>query len=522
MIRKGYFMKTTLRFFSIGILSLLVFGMATSTQPALACSGIGTTVAEDIDDSDFIARGTIGQIDDSEKNGIFSISEYLKGQGEGVILLSSYSPQNTLRDQIYYRGGCNHGMNLVKNAEVIMFFSKNLDGSYNPLKYYVDNQRIMWSRSVPTFVLSLDELSQAITYNTQSLPYTPREDYSYYPLFAPLLIITQSGSEYLFPIDRSNPILLEADRLNFLPHEKSACWEANCNAISLTYRIALKPETVHDESGLSRNIDGNAFLLSPQAPFIAVWWENKIQIFRMNPPSSENAFDLIAETPIYADSIIPNSAVWSPDEQIIVFADDRGIMLWDVFIEGAEPILIYETAIKTIQGFSPLGRFLVIGDQANGVSIDLISGETYPVGVFSPMENYLLSYQTNQLAQFIPHQLSDMSELYLPIHKIQWLSNNSWIALACNSEDNPASCNIIRENTRRSSEAIQTQGYEFDYDVQNRSLVMIVDEFQINIEQTLRQNQYINTMHYNYDLSPYLDSPIASIEWLPSLFYYDD
>jgi hypothetical protein len=515
-------MKMTLRFFTIGILSLLVFGMATSTQPAWACSGTGSTVEEDIDYSEFIARGTIGQIDDSEKNGIFSISEYLKGQGEGVILLSSYSPENTLKDQIYYRGGCYHGMKLMKNVEVIMFFSKNLDGSYTPLKYYVDNQRIMWSRSVPTFVLSLDELSQAITYNTQSIPYTPREDYSYYPLFAPLLIITQSGSEYLFPIDRSNPTLLEEDRLNFLPHEKSACWEANCNAISLTYRITLKPETVHDGSGSSRNLNGNAFLLSPQAPFIAVWWENKIQIFSMNPPSSENAFDLVAETPIYADSIIPNSAVWSPNEQIIVFADNRGIMLWDVFTEGAEPILIYETNIKTIQGFSPLERFLVIGDHTNGVSIDLISGETYPVGVFSPMENYLLSYQTNQLLQFIPHQLRDMSELYSPIHKIQWLSNNSWIALACNSEDNPASCNIIRENTGRISEPIQTQGYTFDYDMQNRLLAMVINEYQITIEQTLGEIPLIITWIHEYDLSPYLDSPIASIEWLPSLFYYDD
>ncbi|MDX2078664.1 MAG: hypothetical protein SFZ02_19690 [bacterium] len=513
-------MKLVLRFFTIGMLNLLVFGMATSTQPAWACSGIGPTV-EDLLDSEFIVIGNILWLDDSGKNGVMEVYEYLKGQGKQTLTLSSYTPRQIMRDKVYSRSGCNYGTSMRENTEVIMFLSKNLDGSYHPSQYYyTNNQRILWSLSLPTYVESLAELRDAIIGYLQTQPTNPIG--GYYQLNAPLLITSESGSQYLLPVDKIMAILLEENQTRFIPEEQSACWEFNCVAISSADTIEIKNGEITFGQGVlnPQTISANAFMLSPTPPFIAIWRENKIQIFRMHSILDDSSrITLVTETPLY--TIIPNSAVWSPNGQFLVFADDRGIMLWDVFVEGAEPILIYDTDIKRIQGFSPLGRFLVIGDTENGISIDLISGETYPVGVFSPTENYLMSYN-NELFQFIPRQFQDMSELYSPIHKIQWLSNNSWIALACNSEDNPASCNIIRENTGISSEAVQTHGYAFDYDMQNRSLVMVVDEFQINIEQTLGQSQYINTMHYNYDLSPYLDSPIASIEWLPSLFYYDD
>jgi len=517
-------MNRIIRLFTIGILSVIIFGIA-STQDVLACSPYGTTVEENIHYADFIVRGVISYIDDSNKNGILAVTEYLKGEGEGVILLSSYAPRDTRRDVVDYRGGCNHGMTLVQNTEIIMFLSKNLDGSYAPFAYYSENQRVVWSRTTPAFVISLDELGEAITYyDTQLQSYIPRENYRYYPLFAPLLITTQTNSNYLFPVDRGSPILLETINSQFLPIEQSACWKIDCTAISLTYTLTInhlgKIWDVY-KSNLLGHLNGDAFLLSPWAPFVAVWWESKIQIFRINPTASDEAFTLISEKPISIGSVIPNSAAWSPNENIIAFSDDRGIMLWDVFTEGSEPVLIYETDTKTIQGFSPLGRFLVIGDDENGVSIDLISNDIYPVGVFSPMEDYLLSYNT-QMIQFIPPQIQDMIEIYPSFHQIQWVSDFMWLSLACDDENNHETCVIIRGDNRNIQGFTAIEGYDFDYDMQNRLLAVVINDYELQIEQTLGDMPLIITWVDEYNLSPYLDSPIASIEWLPSLFYYDD
>jgi len=509
-------MTRIIRLFTIGILSVLLFGVA-STQDVLACSGIGAMPAEMIDNADFIVRGSIYSVDDSGKNGLMEVYQYLKGQGDQFIVLSAYSPRQIIRDQTYLRSGCNWTRVMPEYTEIILFLTKNIDGSYRPIAYYTNSQRIRWSVYVPTFVESLNELSDAIIGYLQTPPNHFMGNGYNFLLSAPLLITTDSSSQYLLPVDNGYPILLDEDQTDFISIEQSACWQSYCIAISSADTIEINDGEITFGQGFynQQTISANAFSLSPNPPFIAIWRENQIQIFRMHSTLEDNIITSINATPLYSDTIIANSAAWSPDGQFLVFSDDRGIMLWDIFTEGEEPYVIYETNIKTIQGFSPLGRFLVIGDKENGVSIDLISGDTYSIGIFSPTENYLLSYN-NEILQFIPQRLEDMSEIYPPFQKIGWISENIWISLACEDKNVRQSCSIIQQNTR-SNEAKQTQGYGFD--IQNHLLAIILEEYQIRIE---FGNQFLDTFQNNYDLSSYLDSPIASIEWLPSLFYYEN
>ncbi|HRF93870.1 MAG TPA: hypothetical protein PLZ51_01685, partial [Aggregatilineales bacterium] len=208
-------MKTTLRFFTIGILSLLVFGMATSTQPAWACTGgYSPTIEEKVGQAPFIVRGHIIEVDDAGSNAIMHVSEYLKGEGAEYILLALDSPTSILfRYTRYSGGGCFYGVSGMRlENEIIIFLSKDINGSYVLASgnytfthnYYRDSEH---HPLLPEGITSLDELSLHIQTFTGQIPQSPIQDMPY-PLIAPLFITTELGSEYLIPIDGSAPVTL--------------------------------------------------------------------------------------------------------------------------------------------------------------------------------------------------------------------------------------------------------------------------------------------------------------------------
>ncbi|MDX2078663.1 MAG: hypothetical protein SFZ02_19685 [bacterium] len=561
-------MKTTLRFFTIGMLSLLVFGMATSTQPALACSGgQPSSISELISYADVIVRGHIVERDDSGQNAIMEVTEYLKGEGNEFILLGINNPASILNNRLRHSGGgCFYGISrLPENREIIIFLNKDFDGSYtlgdghySNEDYYSEQPTIrIWEdlfgirryRDV-----TFDNFISIIQRIVGIAPTLPMMNNSY-PLRAPMVITTELGIKYILPIDESPPILPSelglyelhlASFLEWLGNSPTNCWTIGCHgrASSILDRAQITTEGVVIEypgapfsGGYTKG--GRGFAFSPtNEGVVAVWaeadigiltnrgtFDNEIiiQIRRYEHPFM--GFPIISERHIEANRVYWHGGAWSPHARFLAFSDDTGIRLWDMFANiTEEPRLILETPIKAIQGFSPMGNYLVIGDKEAGLSLHIASGNTYPAGVFSPNDRVLIPYgDTFQVIYFTPlHEVASIQALDMPVEllgytteKIVWASENTVYRLACQQLDSEKSCFVVGADISRGVYTPHPliEAINFDYDSANAQLVILHKNSQITI----------STSHFTkqYDLSAYLDSPIASIEWLSSLFFYD-
>ncbi|MCU0480276.1 MAG: hypothetical protein MUE54_03590 [Anaerolineae bacterium] len=224
------------------------------------------------------------------------------------------------------------------------------------------------------------------------------------------------------------------------------------------------------------------------------------------------------EVTLNTDTFYPHSGAWSPCGRYLAYADTDGIYLWDVFTPNSSPELLIKTNHKMIHGFSPLGRFLMIGNGDAGFSFRLEDGSTHPLGAFSPNDRILLPYQNpSQIIYFLPNY--QVATTTLPdelvgyqTEKIVWAGNNRFYRLMCNNQSCFMAGGDISYRVYTSHPLIEARN--FDYDTVNDQLVVLHDDYNITITTPFTTLQY--------DLSPYLDSPIANIEWLPSLFYYDD
>ena len=273
-------MKTTLRLFSIGILSLLVFGIATSTQPALACSGGRTFPLEEaIEYSSVIVRGHIMEVDDSHSNAIMRVSKYLKGEGAEYILLALDNPTNILfRTTRNSGGGCNiHIRRMNIGDEITILLNKQINGSYYfgvNQDYFTDDYLIDYSLANNNST-SLDELGDVIEELTGEPSKQPIPDMPY-PLLAPLLITTESGANYLLPIDSSEPVLLNevqiTNRNLGIKRYLYSCWEINCRAWSPNgLDSALIKEDGVTQIFYGTLVSGEGALFPPMQDIVTVW-----------------------------------------------------------------------------------------------------------------------------------------------------------------------------------------------------------------------------------------------------------
>ncbi|HRF93871.1 MAG TPA: WD40 repeat domain-containing protein, partial [Aggregatilineales bacterium] len=293
-----------------------------------------------------------------------------------------------------------------------------------------------------------------------------------------------------------------------------ACWEINCQARSHNgLDRAIIEEDKIIQVPFYGNFSGEGVLFPPIQNIVTIWstTSDKVTIslheFKFFPDEPSNT---IAETTLRTNTVYPNSGAWSPNGRLLAFADTDGIYLWDVFTPNSQPQLVITTDIKTIQGFSPLGTYLVVGNDADGFTVDLISKNVYPAGVFSPDESSMITYGDFRQIYFRPYAIYEGYEEFLPIHEIHWLDNRVWQLVTCEDIAIKESCELVYGCFRGFIPSI-SGGRMYARNAVTGSSVTVIDDYQIRI----------SGQSYS-DLSPYLDSPIASIEWLPSLFYYDD
>ncbi len=534
-------MTRIIRLFTIGILSVLLFGVA-STQDVLACSGgRSSSINELVSYADVIVRGRIIETDDSYQNGVMQVSEYIKGEGNEFILISAVSPEFISYIRLRYSGGgCFTGISgFPKGREIIIFLDKNFDGSYGLAnRNHVDADYFLLDYGI--YVLEerfgvrvsrgveYDEFVNVIQNITKEDTSLPTENNSY-PLHAPLFLITKSGTEYIIPVDNSSPILfstlgLHENRILWFRKKPTHCWNVNClgEASNHLDKAKITANSIEISYYITETIEGGqGFAFSPTFNgFVATWAKPvnnpiTIGIYRY---SFDMGYLMQRGVVLDTDTFYPHSGAWSPRGRYLAYADTDGIYLWDVFTPNSSPELLIETNHKMIHRFSPMGRFLMIGNGDTGFSFRLEDGSTHPLGAFSPNDRILLPYQNPaQIIYFLPNY--EVATIPLPdelvgyqTEEIVWANNNRFYRLMCHDESCFMAGGDISHRVYTPHPLIQAR--DFDYDALNDQLVILQDDWHIRIQTPFTTLEY--------DLSDVLDSPIASIEWLPSLFYYDD
>ncbi|MCL4252896.1 MAG: hypothetical protein KJ043_03845, partial [Anaerolineae bacterium] len=467
-------MNRVIRLFSIGILSVFLFGIA-STQDVLACSGGSETpLSELIDKAEIIVQGRIVEIDDSNNNFIVQTDMYLKGAGAEHLLVALYSPANTLNDMYRPDEDCSYPPSgLYKGMELLQFLNRSDGGAYvwswNGLfddDYYTQDEEITYLDDDQTFfTVTYSEFLTVIEDIVGTSPASPNADLPY-PMLAPLLITTESGKNYIYPIDKQAPIPMSAELLSLTRQLKPACWERNCRAWSPNGlysafldedgQLIINPNSVTHRIEFERVFD--AIIFSPSNDALAgltisrYGVEIRIIIFYESGTWVDEVWG--ESTVIDADEIIPNHIIWSPDGRMVAFSDNRGAWLWDVFTRFSSPHLLAVTDIP-IHHFSPLGRYVTIGTDENGFSVDTINRQILPAGVFSPNEQYLVQYGANSLAIPVspyrpnPGDVAGATVASIPapydrynVAQVYWASQHHYLVKIC-SFINQNACGIL-------------------------------------------------------------------------------
>ncbi len=540
----------------IAAIFLLGLTWISTVSPVLACSGgVSMTLPELVDDAEIIVHGQVELIDDAGQNGVLRVASYLKGQpGPEHILLSLYEPARvTASNERFSSGGCFHGVYppLQAGDNIVIFLQQKANGAYElaprhfsngiyynfntierPTKVYVNPEGMVVNVPSPYDNLTSDmrevtlgefeDLIQQANGESAQPPLTDEP----YPLFAPLLITTQSGAKYLLAVDGSDPQLIDADDPQMVRRDQPGCMTLSCTAFSPNGVDFVTLQNVNGVTNIKLpygdTLPGEAFLFSSTSDALVAWvtqgslaqivvYTLRYQRLRWQDEWAQQwrVFDL----DLRDKRFLIGQAAWSPDGRLLAFSDDRGLWLWDVFTPDSEPQLFSESPLE-VRAFSSTGRYLLTGEVGFGAIIDLITGEQLPDGALSPDDRILLTYEPEfRVLELTPFsEKTNMLPLGSQVTEAIWKDNNQYIVLTCPDATDRDSCRVAEKAVNPAGGGTYT-GYAFDYMPVGNSLAIVQDDYTL----VLRNNTLRSLYQYERDLSTTLDTPIVNVEWLSSL-----
>ncbi|MBK9124806.1 MAG: hypothetical protein IPM16_17035 [Chloroflexi bacterium] len=515
------------------------------TSPAAACSGGGPRyeLVSMVQAADVIVDGRVTVTDDAGQNLYLHVETYLHGDtGPSEILVSLWPATGIIanRDR-RFGGGCFYmGASLAVGDQVIMLLRHMQDGSYKPTISFLGSfarfptlesrVELTLFRAPESLEMETHNVTRAqLTNLILSVPGTGQQASieTNLPFRAPLLITAESGRHYLMPIDGALPVELSKDELYRLGRHNEACWSAPCTAWSHTGLESAHIGVADSASSSTRNV---AVVFPPSGNVLAEWelspsgWKVSVistvfnttwgQSLSLSQPAG------ILNTAVTAldaaDAGKPDLGTWSPDGRILAFVDEVGLWLWDALTPNAEPQLSPYEGVTAVHSYSQTGRYLSVTRHGRRQHIDLVSGEILPDGEFSPGDQILLAYESPRLVQLAPRaEVAFPADIFGSafIVDAKWIARWHFVALMCNGTSRET-CAVVEASRERLSFPEVTAGYAFDFSRDTHNLAVVKPD-----GRTLLLRDGVTGVMRELDLGTSIDSDIASLEWLPTLFY---
>jgi hypothetical protein len=570
----------------LALLVLAVFALLLTDAPeAAACSG-GDPRFETLDlqlvrlsnfDNAMIVVGSVVNIDDSRYSGIIRVEQYLFGHGGEYLLIANETVVQQIhneRDRFWLE--CRPPLQLPPLYQTKIFFLiPNGNGSYysenlypfaqsqNTATFTTSNQSSVDNTEIrETTSFNLETISGYISHFFGQSPSQPQV--RPYPNVAPAMVRTRNGNHYLLPVDGGTPVPIPPERL--LEYTRPpGCATPPCDAISpngldVVALGTIDVQTYNDvpaywSDGANfvslHEAYGTAVLVSPTSDTFALWQEERLAVYALyypdlgftdatrpyDPPTLVNEVVLSSQRPpIITQQFSPGAAAWTPDGRMLAYTDSNGLWLWDAFTEGVSRRLIVprlnnsDDPLPYARHFSSGGRYLAVQQGERRYTLDVINLDEYPDGIVSPDERRLLAFDTRS-SSFDPilYYLSrqgrarDVTNTWISnLRQVEWDGNYRFLHAICyeagfyyvdetEREWRDTWCQVSSTTLDRSrSSELKAEGYAFDYDPVTDSLATIIDKTRITLN------------GIEYDLEPYIDSPIVDIQWLPPLFYYEE
>ncbi len=527
-----------------------------------------------------IVKATVVETDDASINAVLHVESYLNGGNGDEYLL--YQRNDPVLSSVYvgqgYGTGCTYSGASPIDAGTTAYFAleRHADGSYHDVDYlrsyiivlpireaqeaFVLNEPNAeerdWNNVTPVEIASEEAFLDALReYGEVNIVPPDEENQWRKPLFAPLLITTETGAQYQLSADRRDLVLLEHP-VTLAAHPANAypdlydlppyCAEVGCRLSTPDYSLYAEQTT---ENTLVFNVpyvdcslnnqfpplDGQAFAYAPTSEAMIIWNDNQLNVYLIE---SLMAYDRniyacgMGNTPVLQqifsltlNGVRIGQVEWSADGNVLVFADDQGLWALDLW-RGTQPKLVVSGNDLFPLFVSATGRYIGYQtDQAspNWLTLETVTGETF--------ENALVSNDERQFALLAPTQPTEQRDHFActppltancPLvfdtfpHDFGWIGRDRY---------------YVALETQQSWYSAYTAFYgllEGEGQIEFNSDRFVAEEVVLDIAYEPHQGTFALLMseheirldRLSLDLSGSLDGAITHIEWLPPLFYF--
>lgn len=441
------------------ILTVGLLGFFPAQHPAYACSGGGVEVSLDaaVESADVIVDATIYETDDAAKNLILEVSHYLKGSGPQYILLYRTNPAlSATYNGRHYDTGCLYGgaspwptgmrgyFPLIRLANGAYTFSEGGDvygfwvgENAFPQSFYtkIDPAGPDSPENWDTLKIGTDEEFIAwVLAKTEST--LTRPESATPPRRTPLLITTETGNQYVLPIDGGEvtpvPYLIPPNGFSPIAYPDilqtpPLCIHDNPNCTHQTPDRSLRawfsevPDTIlvdyypyylmeqHDQSDdavpMPMVVTGQAFAFSSTGEALVVWNDGTLHIFWVNNEYCNCMYgefaprlDEIATIALAGGEAAPMVVRWSADGTTMAYYDKAGVWVFDVFRMEKPELLVAGSGLRPLF-LSTSGRYVAYQNPTTTAEsrradvewtvLDRVTGVKFANAIVSPDERHM-------------------------------------------------------------------------------------------------------------------------------------
>jgi hypothetical protein len=521
------------------LILIVIISIGFIVQPAsvYACSGPPTPLTWLDELSDYLIYGRIIESDVVRQSHLIQVETYIKGgQGAEYIIINQNSPATTAGLFTGNLGGgdCNYYVPSPAQGEAFYMFVKRFEdgfygqvgGIFSPDYYQFPTEDSLHSvrlddpASEDSSITIGQEVNESqfleiIAEMTGDTPVTSDAN-APFPSFQSLLVRSENGTQYVFPIDGGAIVQPDDETLasyfagypghyeigaSYCEHgtiecraELGASGVANLEIVEQGYSVMLDRFNFGIQSNDLNKVDD--VLLSANGVSYALWQGRQLQINYYDPIRLRDGYE------VYGSAF----SAWSDDGSLFAYSDDSGLWLYSVanaderrlLIETRENAQIPPYALE----FSSSGRYLLAHVDGSNMIYDLASGRSIAGDAISPDERYRLDIVDGNLYL---RGLLESLEGYVEqdVVKARFLSNEAYLALVCEAEND---CVVVQQSFGLPfyPSAEGEAGRDFISSEAHEDWAVLVNDNQIRLNGRL------------YELE--LDSPIALLEWIPSRF----